>query len=76
MSVCCFALFDFEMIFLIEFDVSREADGEARFKRVCEFHGKFVTIVFTRRAAIVRIISVRRANEAEERRYGDHTPQG
>jgi uncharacterized DUF497 family protein len=60
----------------IEFDVSRAADGEARFKRVGAYHGKFVTIVFTRRAAIVRIISVRRANQAEEKRHGDNTPPG
>jgi uncharacterized DUF497 family protein len=39
----------------IEFDVSRNADGEARFKRVGAYRDKFVTIVFTRRAAIVRM---------------------
>jgi hypothetical protein len=55
----------------VEFDVSRTRDGEARRKCVGRIAGKLYVVVFTMRGANCRIISARRANRAEERRYDD-----
>jgi uncharacterized DUF497 family protein len=54
----------------VDFDVSREADGEARRKVVGMIHGRLYTVVFTQRSMRVRIISARRSNRSEEVRYG------
>jgi uncharacterized protein len=58
----------------IEWDVSREADKEWRFKAVGQIDGRLYALVFTRRGGLVRVISLRRTNSAEERLY-DNRPE-
>ena len=55
----------------VEFEVSRPADGEMRFKRVGPLDGSILTVVFTLRLGALRLISARRANGVEEKRYAD-----
>ena len=52
-------------------DTSRDEDKEARSKAVGLFARRLVTVVFTRRGALVRIISVRPSNPKEMRLYGN-----
>ena len=59
----------------IEIDVSRGRDGEPRWKRTGLLAGVLTTVVFTRRENRIRLISARRANKGEERRYGDRSLQ-
>jgi uncharacterized protein len=50
---------------------NREADGEARFKAVGLVKGLIITLVFTYRETKIRVISARRSNPPEERKYGN-----
>lgn len=54
----------------IDFDVTRPGDGEDRRKTVGMLDGRLMTVVYTRRGAIHWIISARRANRTETKRYG------
>jgi len=54
----------------VEFDASREGEGEIRRKAVGRIEGKLYVVVHTDREGVVRIISARRTNTAEERAYG------
>ena len=51
----------------------REVDREHRFKAIGRIGGRLVTVVDTERSDAKRIISARRANATEERRYGDRS---
>lgn len=53
-----------------DWDVSRPQDGEARRKSVGTIEGKLFVVVYTPRAGVAWIISARRANTQETRRYG------
>lgn len=55
---------------VIEFDVSRAEDGETRRKAVGLIDGRLFTVVHTQRGGVIRIISARRCNAQEEKRYG------
>jgi uncharacterized protein len=48
---------------------SRHIDGEARFAAVGWLYEKLYTVIFTRRSGAVRIISLRRAKNKEEKHY-------
>jgi uncharacterized DUF497 family protein len=50
----------------------RERDNEARSKAVGRIDDRFFTVVFTKRGKICRLISARRSNRTEERRYANH----
>jgi len=50
-------------------DRSRHLDGEKRFAGIGPLEGKLYTIIFTRREGRLRIISLRRSNNAEEKAY-------
>lgn len=52
-----------------DFDASHSADGEPRRKRVAQIEGRTFTVVYTLRGEVVRLISARRANAPEARRY-------
>lgn len=54
----------------IDIDASREEDGEERRKTTGLMAGKLTSVVYTRRGSVVWIISARRANRTEEKRYG------
>jgi uncharacterized DUF497 family protein len=54
-----------------DYDASNPGDGEARRKTVGLLAVGLMTVVYTRRGEAIRIISARRANRSEERRYGD-----
>jgi uncharacterized DUF497 family protein len=56
---------------LVVLNASREEDGEARSKAIGRIDGKLFVVVFTKRESVTRIISARRADRREERRYGD-----
>jgi uncharacterized protein len=60
----------------VEFDVSRARDGEPRRKCVGHIAGKLYVVVFTMRGGIRRIISARRTNRSEEKRYDDSENDG
>ena len=53
----------------IDFDASRPEDNEDRRKVVGVIEGRLFTVVYTRRDDVIRLISARRANEQETRRY-------
>jgi uncharacterized DUF497 family protein len=57
----------------VEWDVTRVTDRETRWKTVGRVDGSIYTLVFTIRGQACRLISARRANLAEERRYGDRS---
>ena len=54
----------------VDFDASRAEDGETRRKAVGMIDGKLYVMVYAPRGGIGRIISARRANAQETRRYG------
>ena len=51
----------------------REVDGEERFKAIGLVDGKLYTAVHVWRGEVVRLISVRRSNDGEQRVYDRHT---
>lgn len=53
----------------IDFDATRPQDGEQRRKTVGLIDGRIMTVVYTPREGLYWIISARRANPPEERRY-------
>ncbi len=53
-----------------DLDVSRAEDGEERRKAVGMIESKLYAIVYAPRDGAARIISARRANTQESRRYG------
>lgn len=55
----------------VVFDASRREDGEDRLKAVGRVGRRLLSVVFTLRDGRRRIISARRANRPEERRYAD-----
>lgn len=54
----------------VDFDVTRNEDGEERRKTVGMIDGRVFTVVYTRREPVIRIISARRCNAKESRVYG------
>ncbi|WP_372786364.1 BrnT family toxin [Phenylobacterium sp.] len=54
-----------------DFDVSRTVDDERRREAVGRIEGRLFTVVYTVRDGAVRMISARRSNVQEMRRYGD-----
>ena len=55
---------------VVDFDASREADGEARRKAIALIEGRVFTVVYVQRGEAIRIISARRANATERKAYG------
>jgi len=55
------------------FDVTRKEDGETRLKVVGRIGVRLFAVVYTPRGVVRRLISARRANAKEERRYGDRS---
>jgi uncharacterized DUF497 family protein len=55
---------------VVDFDVSRALDHEARRKAVGLIHGRIYTVVYAQRDGATRLISARRANVTETRVYG------
>lgn len=51
----------------IDFDASRALDGEVRRKTVGVLEARLLTVVYTERAGVVRLISARRSNTKEVR---------
>lgn len=62
---------DTEIVIVASF---RAQDGEERFKAIGRIGGRIFTVVYTERGGVRRIISARRANATEEKRYGDNSP--
>ena len=55
---------------VVDFDASRETDGEARRKAIGLIEGRVFTVVYVQREEAIRIISARRANATERKAYG------
>ena len=53
----------------LDFDASRPEDNEDRRKVVGVIEGRIFTVVYTLRDDVIRLISARRANDQETRRY-------
>lgn len=53
-----------------DFDVTRQDEGEPRRKVVGRVNGRLLSLVYTTREGVVRMISARQANVQERRRYG------
>lgn len=51
----------------------RPVDGEDRFKAVGQVDGKLWTAIHVWRSDTIRLISVRRSNDGEERAYHQHS---
>jgi hypothetical protein len=51
----------------------RPIDGEERFKAIGMVDGKLYTVIHVWRDTVVRLISVRRSNNREQRDYDHHT---
>ncbi|MCZ8314035.1 BrnT family toxin [Phreatobacter sp.] len=54
----------------VDRDSTRAADGEERRKVTGQIGTKLYTVVYTERGRLVWLISARRANRTEEKRYG------
>jgi uncharacterized DUF497 family protein len=54
---------------MIDIDASRESDREVRRKAVGMIEGRVFTVVYSKRAGVIRIISARRCNIKEARLY-------
>ncbi len=54
----------------IDFDASRREDKEIRRKVVGRIETRHFSVVYTERGEVIRLISARRANDQEMRRYG------
>ena len=50
-------------------DASREEDNESRTKAIGQIEGRMFVVVFTERESVIRIISARRTNKAEDEAY-------
>lgn len=59
---------------VIDLDVSRAEDGEARHKAVGVIEGKLYAVVYTLRGDVRRLISARRCNNTERKAYGPIHP--
>jgi uncharacterized DUF497 family protein len=57
----------------LDFDVSRADQREARRKTIGLIGNRLYAVIYTMRGSACRIISARRANASEERRY-DYGP--
>jgi uncharacterized protein len=55
---------------VVDFDASREADGEARRKAIGLIEEHVFTVVYVQRKEAIRIISARRANGTERKACG------
>ncbi|HEX8666102.1 MAG TPA: BrnT family toxin [Beijerinckiaceae bacterium] len=55
----------------VDYDVSRPEEGEFRRKSIGLIEGRLFTVVYTLRGPVHRIISARKANPQERKRYGD-----
>lgn len=53
----------------VEFDVTRDADGEHRTKRIGLIENRLFAVTFTMRGTAIRLISARRANAGETREW-------
>ena len=53
----------------VEIDATRQIDGESRLKAIGSLGGRLMTVVFTRRGPVHRVISARRSNRSEERAW-------
>lgn len=51
----------------------RPIDGEERYKAIGLVDGKLYTVVHVSREEVVRLISVRRSNDSEQRNYDRHS---
>jgi uncharacterized DUF497 family protein len=67
------AVYDFDWRDPLIVDRTRHTDGESRFAAIGLLYGKLHTVIFTRRAGDLRIISLRRSNAREEKDYGQRT---
>ncbi|WP_405041360.1 BrnT family toxin [Phenylobacterium sp.] len=54
----------------LDADATRKGDGEDRRKVVGVIDGRLLTLVYSRRGQVVRVISARPSNAQEARRYG------
>ena len=54
---------------VVDFDVSKPGDDEDRHKAVGRIEGRLFTLVYTLRGNVIRVISARRSNGSEVRRY-------
>lgn len=61
------AVHDFDWDDPVIVDRSRHADGEKRYAAIGKLHNKLYTVIFTLRGDDIRIISLRRANDREEK---------
>jgi uncharacterized DUF497 family protein len=52
----------------------REQDGEDRYKAIGEIEGRLFVVVFTMRGEITWVISARRTNRSEDKRYAERRP--
>ncbi len=57
---------------VVIFPTIRAGDGEERWKAIGRIGGYVFTVVYTMRGDVVRLISARRANAAEEKHYARH----
>lgn len=68
------AEFDWDTALITE---DRRADyGERRFQALGYIAGRLHTLVFTQRAGLIHVISLRRANKRETRRHEAQTESG
>lgn len=61
---------------LIVVDASRVVEGEVREKAIGSIQGRLFNVVFTMWGTLCRVISARRSNAKEGKRYGFPSPVG
>ena len=56
----------------VALEIEADTRGEPRWALIARLNGKVHTIIFTRRAEVIRLITVRRAHADEERLYEEN----
>ncbi len=65
------AIHVFSDVTRLDIDATREIDGEPRRKAMACVNGRLITVIYTERNGVLRLISAQRSNRTEDILYGN-----